>query len=204
MKSFKNRPVMTCDELCAAGSPSCNPQVALLTAGEYLKMVQMIVGREVRRGTLQFYSSPKLRLLPKPVYFRRHTALYLHPEHTVRFAVLLHLRAAYFLPLKLAKVVLDDLSENHYGLILDDILSAADIVRLARDGGPKAWLGHALAGRASRALQAAQLIGNGREQAAGPAEIASAMADHMKVFGRSAPVAAAVPEPVWLLNRGGK
>jgi regulator of sirC expression with transglutaminase-like and TPR domain len=191
VESLKSRPVMTCEQLCAAGSPGGIPQSSLLMAGEFLKMVRAISGRKVTRRTLQFYGSPQLRLMPKPLHFRGHRAHYLHPEHSVRFAVLLHLRAEYFLPLKLAKVVLDRLTTDRYDLILDSVLSAADIVRLARDGGPKAWLRDALVGRASRALQAARLIENGREEAAEPAEIASAMADHRKVFGRASTPAAA-------------
>lgn len=166
MGNPKDRPIKTCAELCEAGSPSGTSQAALMTAKEFVKMASLLSGQKTTRGNLQFYSSPALRILPLPIYLRRHTAYYLHPENTVRFAVLLHLRAAYFLPLDLVKVVLDGLKPEHYSLILDDILSASDIVRLAREGEPKAWLKDVLAARSARALQVARLIKDDR----GPAE----------------------------------
>jgi hypothetical protein len=188
MQNPKDRPVKTCAELCEAGSPNTAPQACLMTAKEFLKMVSLLSGQKAkRRGHLQFYSSPAHRLLPLPIYLNRHTAHYLHPENTVRFAVLLHLRAAYYLPLDLAKVVLDGLPEEHYDLILNDILSAADIVRLARDGGPKPWLKDVLLGRGSRALHAADRLVKEPELASPPL----AMADHQKVLRRAPALAAA-------------
>ncbi len=196
MEHPKNRPVMTCKELCEDGSTSRLPRYALLTAREFLKMVWMLSGQRATRSTLQFYSSPKARLLPLPVYRNRHTAHYLHPEHTLRFAILLHLRAAYFLPLKLAKVVLDGLSPALYDLVLSDVLSASDIVRLAQGSEPK-WVKEALVGRASRALEAARIIGKTLKQIAEPLSEASELAEHQRFYNRtSARTEAVVARPV--------
>ncbi|MDE2236547.1 MAG: hypothetical protein KGO96_00870 [Elusimicrobia bacterium] len=183
MESIKSRPVVTCEELCAAGSPYGAPRKALLTAGEFLKMVRVISGHSLSRRTLQLYSSPGLRLLPLPIHFRGNTAHYLHPEHTVRCALLLHLREAYFLPLNLVKEVLDAVSDEHCDLILSGVLSAQDLIRLARDGA-KAWLKEALVGRAARSLEAARVLGKTIEQAGEPVSMVSALAERGRAEGR--------------------
>lgn len=184
MEHPKDRPVMTCEELCSEGSHDGKTRYALLTASEFLKMVWMISGQRATRRALQFYSSPEARLLPKPVYRNRHTAHYLHPENTVRFAVLLHLRSAYFLPLNLAKEVLDGLSPAFYELLLSDVLSAAEIVRLANDS-DREWVKEALIARASRAREAARAASRTLDQMAEPVSEESELAEHRSFFRRA-------------------
>jgi hypothetical protein len=94
--------------------------------------VEALCGHAADRRTVQFYSSPQLRLLSLPVYKFGHTSYYLHPEHTHRLAVILHLRRKYYFPARLLRQILETLSPAHYGFILRDELSAQDILLLAR------------------------------------------------------------------------
>jgi hypothetical protein len=122
---------MTCARLLAEEGPA-QPLEALLDSREFLRAVEALCGHAVDRRTVQFYSSPQLRLLPLPVYKFGHTSYYLHPEHTHRLAVILHLRRKYYFPARLLRQVLETLSPAHYGFILQDQLSAQDILLLAR------------------------------------------------------------------------
>jgi hypothetical protein len=117
---------MTCAELCAK-EPGTD---ALLRWDEFLKMVERMSGKALNRRLLQFYSSPELRLVPLPIYARRHTAHYLHPEDTRRLALVLHLRTKYFLPFKILRKVLAELSPEHYDLVHRDAFTAEEISRL--------------------------------------------------------------------------
>lgn len=197
MRHKNDRPIVTCNELSVSTPLNPAPKEALLTPAEFLKMVWMISGHKATRRLAQFYSSPKSRLLPLPVYRNRHTAHYLHPEHTVRFAVLLHLREAYFLPLKLVKVVLDGFPADHYDLLLSDVFSARDLVRIAREGLGDAWVRDVLFSRASRAQNAARMLGKAQEDARKPVAVALAETGPKPHFRPVlAPTAAAQPAAI--------
>jgi hypothetical protein len=127
----EDRPVMTYARLLAEEQPT-QPLEALLDSREFLSAVEALCGHAVDRRTVQFYSSPQLRLLPLPLYKSRHTSHYLHPEHTHRLAVILHLRRRYYFPPRLLRQILETLSPAHYGFILRDQLSAQDILLLSR------------------------------------------------------------------------
>ncbi len=126
------RPILTCGQLLARERSAGRTVPALLEPGEFLRVVEALSGHAADRRVAQFYSSPGLRLLPLPIYRFRHAAHYLHPEHTLRLAVVLRLRRKYFLPLRMLRDVLQTLHPAHYGFILRDALSAEDIVKLAR------------------------------------------------------------------------
>ncbi len=135
MTYVEDRPLMTCAELSADGPIAMNGPRALLNSSEFLKAVKAVSGRSIDRRCLQFYSSPLLRLMPLPVYVKGHTSRYLHPEQTLRLAVILRLRTKYFFPIKLLREVLAALPPEHYVLILRDCLDADDIRQLARPAG---------------------------------------------------------------------
>jgi hypothetical protein len=125
---------MTCARLLAEERPD-QPLEALLDSREFLRAVEALCGHAVDRRAVQFYSSPQLRLLPLPLYKLHHTAHYLHPEHTHRLAVILHLRREYYFPIPLLRQVLETLSPVHYSFLLRDGLCAQDILLLARSPG---------------------------------------------------------------------
>ncbi len=126
MRRTVDRPIMTCAELCAKEPGAA----ALLQWDEFLKMVELMSGEALTRRTLQLYSSPQFRLVPLPIYAKRHTAHYLHPEDTGRLALVLHLRTKYFLPIKVLRQVLAELSPEHYDLVHRDAFTAEEISRL--------------------------------------------------------------------------
>jgi len=139
---------MTCAEVCAAG-PGAG---ALLNCGEFLKMVEILSGQAVTRRTLQFYSSPQHRLMPLPVYARRHTAYYFHPEHTRRMAVIMHLRNRYFLPINVLRRVLSELAPDHYELVMRDAFTAEDLTRIGALDNRWPLMREAIYGRVLRLL----------------------------------------------------
>ncbi|MDE2141183.1 MAG: hypothetical protein KGJ84_02060 [Elusimicrobia bacterium] len=152
------RPILTCGQLLGRERSAGRTVPALLDPGEFLGVVEALSGHAADRRIAQFYSSPGLRLLPLPVYRFRHTAHYLHPEHTLRLAVILRLRRKYFFPLRLLRDVLATLHPAHYGFILRDGLSAEDIVKLARSAGSGLEPEDLLFRRVARLLAAADAL----------------------------------------------
>lgn len=132
MPHIEDRPIVSWGELCARWPDAVHSRSAKLNCAEFLKAVEALSGHSVGRRWLQFYSSPRMRLMPLPVYARRHTAHYLHPESTLRLALIVHLRTRYFLPIKLVREILATLPAEHYRLILKDGLSVEEIRLLAR------------------------------------------------------------------------
>lgn len=66
------------------------------------------------RSTLQFYSSPRVRLFPLPVYRNRHTAHYIVPDHFNRLAVICVLRDKFFMPIKLIHKLVAAMPGDNY------------------------------------------------------------------------------------------
>lgn len=156
MSRFEDRPIMSWSGLCALGPVGRHSRRALLNCGEFLKAVKAVSGHLIRRGTVQFYSSPAVRLMPLPRYARRHTAHYPHPEATMRLAIIVHLRSRYFFPIKLLREVLATLPPDHYGLVLRDAFTADEIRLLARPEGRDIAPRGLIFQRVSRLLSVAQ------------------------------------------------
>lgn len=134
VKDVEDRPIKTCAELCGNGSAAMNSERALVRWDEFLKVVRLISGISLARRNLQLYSSPQFRLVPKPVYARRHTAHYRHPEDTMRLAVVLHLRDTYYFPVAVIQSILKALHPRYYPAILSGLLAPDDIKALANAG----------------------------------------------------------------------
>jgi hypothetical protein len=87
------------------------------------------------RSTLQFYSSPRIRLLPLPVYKNRHTAHYIAPDHFARLAVICVLREKFFMPIKLIQKLIEVMPGDRYQLLekwpgtMRDLLQAAPLLQ---------------------------------------------------------------------------
>ncbi len=99
------------------------PEKFLMRTDHFLRMFNWEFSlkgdKALSRRTLQFYSSPQTKLLPLPVYKERHTAHYVFPDHYERLAVIWTLRSRFFFPIGLIRSVLKEISEDHYGLIID-------------------------------------------------------------------------------------
>lgn len=132
MPHLEERPVMTWEELRGLGAAAAHSRSALLSAAEFLKAVKTVSGHSITRRTLQLYSSPQFRLVPLPVSGGRRGSQYLHPENTLRLAVVLRLRNDFFFPIKRLREVIDTISPDHYPVVLRHGLTAAQIFLLAR------------------------------------------------------------------------
>jgi len=152
MSRQEDRPIANWAELCASRPDGWRNQRVLLECGEFLQAVKAVSGMTVHRRWLQFYSSPQVRLMPLPVYAKRHTAHYAHPEDTLRLALILKLRNAYFFPIKLVRETLKNLAEKHYPLVLNAGLSADDIRLLAGPQGENTNPRELIYGRVSKLL----------------------------------------------------
>ena len=162
MTRVEDRPVKTCAELSSPGSITPNGPRALLNYSEFMKAVKAVAGRSIDRRLLMYYSSPQVRLMPRPVYVGGHVSHYLYPEHTQRLAVILHLRTKYFFPFKLIREVLAGLLPEHYVFILGGRLTGDDIRQLARPAaeGQRIYPRDLILARAARLLSAAQSLDN--------------------------------------------
>src|ERR1700676_553529 len=114
MTHFEDRPLMTYSNLSALGPIAMNGPRALLNCDEFLKVVTALSGRSIGRSYLQFYGSPSVRLMSRPLYVKRHTARYHHPEPTLRLAVIIYLRTKHSFSIKLIREVLAWLPPEHY------------------------------------------------------------------------------------------
>jgi len=164
---------MTCAELSSHGSIALNGPRALLNYSEFMKAVKAVAGRSIDRRLLMYYSSPQVRLMPRPVYVGGHISHYLYPEHTQRLAVILHLRTKYFFPFKLIREVLAGLLPEHYVFILGGRLTGDDIRQLARPAaeGQRINPRDLILARAARLLSAAQSLDNSGPRTARQAPI---------------------------------
>jgi len=66
-------------------------------------------------------------MLPPPIHMDGHRSWYLHPEHTERLAVILHLNTKHFMPLKKIRELLRGYPERHYSILLKDVLTIRDL-----------------------------------------------------------------------------
>lgn len=143
-----DRPILSWLEIVSRGPNASQP--ALLSYAEFLKAAAALSGQKLTRRTLQFYSSPRLRLVPLPCYAKGHISHYRHPEDTLRLALLLYLRASYWMPIKLVREVLHGLRPKHYDLVMEGLLSGQEILALVR--GDVSSAGRALYDRLARIL----------------------------------------------------
>lgn len=173
MTHVEDRPIMTCAALSSHGSITLNGPRALLNYSEFMKAVKAVAGRSIDRRLLMYYSSPQVRLMPRPVYVGGHISHYLYPEHTQRLAVILHLRTKYFFPFKLIREVLAGLLPEHYVFILGGRLTGDDIRQLARLAaeGQRINPRDLILARAARLLSAAQSLDNSGPRTARQAPI---------------------------------
>jgi hypothetical protein len=94
----------------------------------FLALMKEFYGFKITRRNLQLYHSPFLhRMLPPPVHMDGHRSWYLHPEHTERLAVIVHLNAKHFMPLKKIRLLLRGYPERYYGVLLKDVLTVRDL-----------------------------------------------------------------------------
>jgi len=63
---------------------------------------------KITQRTLQFYSSPNLRLMPKPILRGGHKGHYEVPGHFMRLQTIQKLKQVYFLPLWLIREVIEE------------------------------------------------------------------------------------------------
>lgn len=125
-EAYLHRPVKLGAE--AVSAARFEPDAQFLTpTGDFLKVMEHAYGFKVTRRTLQLYSSPHLRLLPRPLHIGGHISFYLHPEHTERLAAVLHLSGRLFMPLKAIRKLLKVFPERHYGLLLKGVLTPGDL-----------------------------------------------------------------------------
>lgn len=98
----------------------------------FLELMKDFYGFKITRRNLQLYHSPFLhRMLPPPIYMGGHRSWYLHPEHTERLAVIVHLNTKHFMPLKKIRHLLRGFPERHYGILLKDLLTVQDLDEIA-------------------------------------------------------------------------
>lgn len=132
MVRHEDRPIKTCEELCPEGVVLSDRSFA--KCNEFLKLIRLVSGISITRRTLQLYSSPQFRLMPLPVYARRHTSHYRHPEDTMRLAVVLHLRETYYFPVATIRSILKTLHPRYFAAVLSGLLAPGDIKALADAG----------------------------------------------------------------------
>lgn len=126
-----DRPVRTYHG-CFDGTGSFHSrQEFMIETADFIKLFRHLHRLAVTRRTLQHYSSPQLRLLPKPIHKGGHKSYYLNPEHTDRLAVVMHLTTKLYLPLKTVQSILRAYPEEHYDLILKGVLTAEELGEIA-------------------------------------------------------------------------
>ena len=86
------------------------PEKFLVRSDHFLRMFnedfKLKGDKAVSRRTLQFYSSPQMRLFPLPKYLNRHTAYYLFPDHYNLLGAIWAMRSRFFMPLGLIRAIL--------------------------------------------------------------------------------------------------
>lgn len=111
----------------------------LMTTGEFLKyMNQGIFSQaselgEVKpmtRRTLQYYSSPQVKLLPLPVYRNRHTAHHIVPDHSRLLNAIWILRERHNLSIDAIREILEDLPESEIDHISSWRGSGSELISL--------------------------------------------------------------------------
>lgn len=120
---YQDLPVMTAKQVSkyyhANVEPANVPARYLMETDEFLmhfniRDTPVPPAEPLTRSTLQFYSSPRVRLFPLPVYRNRHTAHYIVPDHFKRLAVICVLRDKFFMPIKMIHKLVEMLPEDNY------------------------------------------------------------------------------------------
>ena len=75
--------------------------------------------KAMTRRTLQFYSSPQIKLFPLPTYKDRHTAYYLFPDHFELLGAIWTMRNKLFMPLDMIRAILKIADPDIYTTIID-------------------------------------------------------------------------------------
>ena len=121
----------------------------------FLELMREFYGFKITRRNLQLYHSPFLhRMLPPPIHMGGHRSWYLHPEHTERLAVIVHLNTKHFMPLKKIRHLLRGFPERHYGILLKDLLTIHDLDEIADHFGEGFQIKDFLFHKISRVLRA--------------------------------------------------
>ena len=120
---YQDLPVMTAKQVSKYYRPHDKlddvPQRYLMETEDFLKHFNtretpIPPAEPLTRSTLQFYSSPRVRLFPLPVYRNRHTAHYIVPDHFNRLAVICVLRDKFFMPIKLIHKLVEAMPGDNY------------------------------------------------------------------------------------------
>lgn len=88
------------------------PGFCLLETKEFLKLFNHYADQQkqsswkVTQRTLQFYSSPQLRIMPPPILRGGHKGHYMAPDHLQRLSTIQKLKQKYFLPLWLIREIM--------------------------------------------------------------------------------------------------
>ncbi|MDE2039552.1 MAG: hypothetical protein KGO96_01035 [Elusimicrobia bacterium] len=120
---YQDLPVMTAKQVSkyyhANVDPTNIPARYLMETDDFLmhfntRDTPLPPAEPLTRSTLQFYSSPRVRLFPLPVYRNRHTAHYIVPDHFNRLAVICIMRDKFFMPIKMIHKLVELLPEDNY------------------------------------------------------------------------------------------
>ncbi len=130
-EEYIHRPVKTYGQAYNNSGLSQPREEFLAETSDFIKIFRHLHRFAITRRTLQLYSSPQLKLLPRPIHMGGHKSYYANPEHTDRLAVVMHLATKLFLPLKTIQAVVRVYPEEYYDLILDGVFAANDLAEIA-------------------------------------------------------------------------
>jgi hypothetical protein len=85
---------------------------------------------KISQRSLQFYSSPSLRVMPKPILRGGHKGHYEVPEHFMRLRTIQNLKQTYFLPLWLIREVLHETPEPIWHNLIHLALPANELLEM--------------------------------------------------------------------------
>ena len=108
------------------------PPKVLLSARDFIQLLDATLGLEVTTRTLQTYASPKLNLAPSPVKMDSHEVCYVYPDHFEWVAAVLTLRRVYHMPLTTIQALLAGFPHDQFHLIIERKLSVEDLLDLAK------------------------------------------------------------------------
>jgi hypothetical protein len=130
-EDYIHRPVKTYAQVYGGPERFHTREEFLTETSDFIKLFRRLHEFTITRRTLQLYSSPQLKLLPRPIHMGGHKSYYANPEHTDRLAVVMHLATKLFLPLKTIQAVIRVYPEEYYDLILKGIFAADDLAGIA-------------------------------------------------------------------------
>jgi DNA-binding transcriptional MerR regulator len=109
------------------------PARVLVKDTDFLELIEVLLEAKPSLRELKAYSSPRLGLLPPPV--RREGAdYYVYPDHLELLGTVLTLRKAYHLPLETIRELLERVPLDEHHVLSARVLSAADLLDLAKMG----------------------------------------------------------------------